>query len=53
MVSGGTGIEGSSESDSGGAGGGTASGAGRDAWGVGKFKMLPLVATVRGRGGTS
>ena len=47
-------IEGSSESDSGGgAGEGTARGAGWDAWGAGKFKKLPLVAIRFGGGDKS
>lgn len=50
VVFGATGVEGSSESDSGGAGDGAAGGAG---WVVGEFKTLRLVAIGLGGGGTS
>lgn len=53
VVFGGTGIEGSSESDSGGARDGAAGGAGWDVRGAGDFWMLLLVAIGFGGGGTS
>ena len=51
VVFGGTGVEGSSESDSGGAGGRAAGGVGLGASEF--FKKLPLVAIGLGGGGTS
>lgn len=53
VVSGGTGIEGSSESDSGSGGYRASSGAGRDTRGPGKLKTLPLVAMGFAEGGAS
>ena len=52
MVFSGTGIEGSSESDCGGAGGGTRGGAARGGGGAGMFKRSPLVIVGFGGGGT-
>lgn len=53
IVFGGTGIEGSSESDSGSAGDEAGGGAGWDARIAGKLWTVPLVATGFGGGGTS
>lgn len=52
VVFGGTGIEGSSESDSGDAGDGAAGEVGWGARGTREFKTLPLIAIGFGRGGT-
>ena len=53
LVFSGTGVEGSSESDCGGAGGGTRGGAARDGGGAGIFKPSPLEIIEFGRGGMS
>ena len=53
MVFSGTGIEGSSESDCGGAGGGTTGGDAREGGGAGMFKPSPLELVDLGRGGIS